>query len=122
LETVYKNAKQLISLDSIKLFLILALTIFSLNFVSCKKHRYKACLTVDKSTVSVGETVTCTNCSDFDGGYTDCHWTFGDGNNTYTKGQASVTHSFSSTGQFEIRLTVGEKENNSEQTKTITVQ
>ncbi|MBK8329784.1 MAG: PKD domain-containing protein [Bacteroidetes bacterium] len=122
MKTVYKFAGQLISLDRIKLFLLFALTMLSLNFVSCKKHRYKACLTVNKSNVAVDETVTFTNCSDFDGGYTDSHWTFGDGKDVYTKGQASVTHSFSSAGQFEIRLTIGEKENSSEQTKTITVQ
>ncbi|MCC7333221.1 MAG: PKD domain-containing protein [Flavobacteriales bacterium] len=103
-------------------YAIFALTIFSLTFISCKKHRYKACFTVDKSTIAVGDTVIFTNCSDFDGGYTDCHWTFGDSKDAYAKGQASITHSYSSAGQFEIRLRVGEKENSSEQTKTITVQ
>jgi len=59
---------------------------------------------LNKSIITVGDTVTFTNCSDFDGGYTDSHWTFGDGKDAYTKGQTNVTHSCSSVGQFEIQI------------------
>ena len=99
------------------LFLIL---IFS--FWGCKKHTYSACFNLDKSNISVGDSVTLTNCSNFDGGYTECLWDFGDGKIEYSKGIAVIKHQYNTLGQFEIKLTMGEKEHNSELIKTVIVQ
>jgi hypothetical protein len=121
MEAINKFAGRFIVLDPGTLSLLFALAISSLTLISCKKLRYEACFSVDKHTYNIGDTVTFKNCSNFDGGYTTCNWSFGDGKYAYTTGLESVTHSYGSSGQFEIRLSVGEKENNSEQTKTINV-
>ncbi len=101
---------------------ILFLSILLLVFSSCKKHKYKACLTANQLTANVGDTITFSNCSDFDGGYTDSHWLFGDGTNAYSKAQASVTHTYATAGQFTVTLNIGEKENGSEKTILLTIQ
>jgi hypothetical protein len=77
---------------------------------------------MDKSSISVSDSVTLTNCSNFDDGYTECLWDFGDGKIEYSKGTAVIKHQYNSLGQFEIKLTIGEKENNSELFKTVIVQ
>ncbi len=94
------------------------LTVISLSFLSCKKPHYKACFTADKTTVTVNETITFSNCSDFDGGYTDCQWSFGDGTVIHSQGQSSVEHSYSAIGQYEVRLWIGEKEGPASETIT----
>lgn len=111
----------LIHLNKVNLYLLYALVMISLSFGSCKKHHYQACISVNESIINVGDTVIFTNCSNFDGGYTDCHWTFGDGKDAYTKGQENAIHSYSSAGNYEIQLTIGEKENVSMQTLAIKV-
>lgn len=121
MNTKGKHGSGLIHLNQANLYLIFAFGLILLSFGSCKKHHYKACISVNESIINVGDTVIFTNCSDFDGGYTDCHWTFGDGKDTYTKGQENAMHSYSSAGNFEIQLTIGEKENVSVQTLAIKV-
>jgi len=86
-----------------------------------KKHHYEACFTVDKTAASVGQTITFSNCSNYDSGYTDALWNFGDGTTANSKGSESVTHSYSSPGTYQVILTVGEKENDSQQTKTVVI-
>jgi PKD repeat protein len=77
---------------------------------------------MDKSSIWVSDSVTLTNCSNFDDGYTECLWDFGDGKSEYSKGTAIIKHQYNTPGQFEIKLTIGEKENNSEFIKTVIVQ
>lgn len=87
-----------------------------------KKHKYKACFTVDISSANVNDVITFGNCSDYDGGYSDALWNFGDGSTANSKGTDNVQHSYSSPGTYKVILYVGEKENQSEQTKNITIQ
>lgn len=94
----------------------------TLLFCGCrKKHHYKACFTIDKTSVTVNEVVTFSNCSDYDGGYTDALWDFGDGSTANSKGTENVRHSYNTAGTYKVILYVGEKENKSEETKNITV-
>ena len=101
---------------------ILFLSIVLIVTVACKKHKYKACLSADKLTAAIGDTITFSNCSDFDGGYTDSHWLFGDGTDAYSKAQASVTHKYTTSGQYTVTLKIGEKENGSDKTILLTIQ
>jgi len=89
------------------LFFILVFSLWGCE----KKTKYSACFTLDKSTISVGDSVTISNCSEFDGGFTESYWDFGDGESVYTKGNTSLKHAYSNAGEFSITLTVGEKEN-----------
>lgn len=93
-----------------------------LLFCGCsKKHKYKACFTIDKPTANTSEIITFQNCSDYDGGYTNSLWNFGDGATANSNDNAAVQHSYASPGTYQVILYVGEKENQSEQTKSITI-
>ena len=96
--------------------------ILAISLFGCKKHTYSACFNIDKSSISVGDSVTLTNCSNFDDGYTECLWDFGDGKSEYSKGTDVIKHQYNTLGQFEIKLTIGEKENSAELIKTVIVQ
>ncbi len=98
------------------LFLILVFSLWG-----CKKHTYSACFNMDKSTISVGDSVVLSNCSNFDGGYTECLWDFGDGKSEFSNGTDVIKHQYNTLGQFEVKLTIGEKENSSVVSKAIIV-
>lgn len=101
----------------------LSLIILTLSLWGCeKKRKYTACFTMDKSTIAAGDSVTLTNCSNFDGGYTECIWDFGDGKSEFSKGTDVIKHQYNTLGQFEIKLTIGEKENASGVSKAIIVE
>lgn len=92
-------------------------------FCGCsKKHKYKSCVTLDKPTANISEVITFHNCSDYDGGYTNARWSFGDGTTANSNDKESVQHSYSTAGTYQVTLYVGEKENQSEQTKSVTIQ
>ncbi len=102
---------------------ILLLVVLLLMFSSCKrKRKYQACFNFDKTMAKVGETVNFTNCSNYDKGYTNARWTFGDGTLADTKDSEGVQHSYSTVGTYQITLRIGEKENGSEDVKSITIQ
>jgi PKD repeat protein len=106
----------------IKKTLILFTVIYAFFICGCKKnHQYKSCFNPDRITASVGQTITFTNCSNYDSGYTSALWNFGDGSTQNSKGAESVQHSYSAPGTYQIILNIGEKENDSRQTKTITI-
>ncbi|MGL4597422.1 MAG: PKD domain-containing protein [Bacteroidia bacterium] len=97
-------------------------TMLVLFFVSCNKPNYNACFTLDRSTVNPGDIINITNCSDFDGEETRSKWDFGDGFSIISTRQDPMTHAYGTSGQFTIKLTIGEKENTSEFTRTVVVQ
>ena len=123
LNDLYSSIKYFQKMQPSKFKLLKSMVIIlALSFWGCKKHTYSACFNTDKSSISVGDSVILTNCSNFDGGYTECLWDFGDGKSEYSKGTAVIKHPYNTPGQFEIKLTIGEKENNSEFIKTVIVQ
>jgi PKD repeat protein len=102
---------------------IVLLTALLLVFSACKrKHKYQACFNFDKSSAKVGEVVTFTNCSNYDKGYTNARWTFGDGTIVDSKDSESVQHTYNAVGNYQINLRIGEKENGSEEVKSIPIQ
>ncbi len=98
------------------------LVLATLLFVSCNKPNYNACFTLDRSSVNPGDIINITNCSDFDGEETRSKWDFGDGFSIISTRLDPMTHAYGTRGQFTIRLTIGEKENTSEFTRTVVVQ
>ena len=102
-----------------KLFLVM---ISSMVICGVCNTRYEACFTIDKSNISVGDTITFSNCSDYGNGRMDASWDFGDGGEAYTKSNASVEHVYTAIGQFEVILYIGNFEHGSKQSRTITVE
>ena len=112
-----------------KTFLTLIVISTSILFASlltaCRKHHYKACYTVNKTTANIGDTLTFNNCSDYDGVapsnlYID--WDFGDGTSLDLHTNASQQHKYTATGKYTVTLGVGEKERGDQTTQVITVQ
>jgi PKD repeat protein len=113
----------------IKIFVhkqIIFTTIILLLFIcGCRKHKYEACFTINKSTAHVDDTLSFSNCSKEDGNpYLNYSiWDFGDGSSAYwSKGSELVQHNYHQAGQYTVKLTIGEKENGSEQQMIITIQ
>jgi PKD repeat protein len=90
---------------------------------SCNKRNYKACFTTTHQVYSINEQIVFANCSNFDGGFTNCQWNFNDSTNgiTYSNGLDSVTHTYTQKGFKTIKLLIGEKENGSESEKIIEI-
>lgn len=86
-----------------------------------RKLDYRACFVPSAANVKVRQAVTFTNCSDFDGGFNDCTWYFGDGETQSSIGSMVVTHKYLNPGNYKVRLVIGEKDNLSEKFGTITV-
>lgn len=102
--------------------LLLLLFSSSIVLTSCRKpHQYKACFSTTKDTFSVGEKVTFANCSQFDGGITNCLWDFGEGppSRKSSIGHDDITFNFTYPGNKTISLLIGEKENQSDTLKVI---
>lgn len=70
----------------------------------------------------VGDSVTLKNCSFYDGGFTNCYWDFGDGEGVYSSGNKSIKHAYTYADEFNITLSIGEKENTSAVSKAIIVE
>lgn len=89
---------------------------------SCSKNSPKACFTIDKDTVAIGDTVTFTDCSDYGDNPPAGRFRFGDGYflDVYTKG--IVKHAYSSIGVYEVTLSIGGPEKVSRYSDTIIVQ
>jgi|694.fasta_scaffold07837_11 hypothetical protein len=99
------------------------LVVILLAIISCNRKKYKACFTTSKDVYSVNEKVVCKNCSDFDGGFTNCLWDFSDSASgvIYNSGLDSVTYTYTQKGLKRIKLRIGEKENGSEAENTIEI-
>ncbi|OFX34437.1 MAG: hypothetical protein A2X08_16675 [Bacteroidetes bacterium GWA2_32_17] len=94
-----------------------------LTFNSCEKYHLKACFTVDKKVANIDDTLTFTNCSDYDGSPTQSeHWFFDDGTVIHRENIGPLKHTFNSKGNFEVELGIGGAENGDSQTDTITIQ
>jgi PKD repeat protein len=102
--------------------IILITMILGITICGCRKPKYKACFTADKTTANVGDTLTFTDCSDYDGNVTLALWSFGDGARINSNGGESVKHAYNTIGEYEVMLLIGEKENSSEQSKIIKIQ
>ncbi|MBX3164612.1 MAG: PKD domain-containing protein [Bacteroidetes bacterium] len=83
--------------------------------------KIKACFTVDKSTVNVGDTVTFYNCSEYKRADTRAQWIFGDGDGKYLTGNEQAVHVYKKSGEYEVTLLMGSPEHGSETIKIITV-
>jgi PKD repeat protein len=99
----------------------LIIMVLGITLCGCRKPKYKACFTVDKTTANIGDTLIFNNCSDYDGGFTTAFWSFGDGTKLYNKSHEIAKHVYNEPGVYEVRLHIGEKENSSEQRKSITI-
>ncbi len=92
------------------------------NFLSCSKsYNYNACFITSKDTFTVGEVVTFTNCSKFDGGTELCYWDFAEGtpSKMNSNGLAPINYTFTTTGTKIVLLIIGEKECGSDTSKKI---
>ena len=96
--------------------LILIIVLSTLLIACNKPYNYKACFTTTKDTFSIGEKVIFTNCSNFDGGFTNCLWDFGEGppSKANSIGNAAASYTFTYSGNKTVVLLIGEKENESE--------
>lgn len=99
----------------------LIIMILGITLCGCRKPKYKACFTVDKTTANIGDTLTFTNCSDYDGESKFSLWSFGDGVKINTNGEENVKHVYLVEGEYEVNLLIGEKENSSRQSKRIII-
>jgi hypothetical protein len=86
-----------------KIILLVAISFVVIS--SCKKEygqRGDACISANKTTAAISETITISNCGDeLPSQYVEAELNWGDG--TITKGQTG-SHSYSSTGTFTIKL------------------
>jgi PKD repeat protein len=105
--------------NAIKIFYIMLTS--TLLLIGCKDD-YKACFTVDKAIANVGDTITFSNCSEYNGNTIDAFWDFGDKSSAYSKGNESVKHSFKNAGQYIVELWVGQVEHGSKKEMSITIQ
>ncbi|MFZ4753535.1 MAG: PKD domain-containing protein [Chitinophagaceae bacterium] len=76
--------------------------------MSCGPDDIGACFNADDNNVSVNQVVTFSNCSSLESKNQDCRWSFGDGVDTTVQGNIAVKHAYKSTGQFEVKLSIGE--------------
>jgi len=91
----------------------------------CRKHHYKACFTVNKTTANVSDTLTFNNCSDYDGvdpSKLYIVWNFGDGTNLNLHSNESQQHKYSTPGKYTITLGVGDKNPGDQTSQVITIQ
>ena len=109
--------KKLLNILKIKYLLYSLITL-----LACKQPLdYRACFIPSATNVKVRQELTFTNCSDFDGGFNDCTWYFGDGETRSSIGSMTVIHKYIEPGNYKVRLVIGEKDNLSEKIETITV-
>ncbi|MCZ2356274.1 MAG: PKD domain-containing protein [Bacteroidia bacterium] len=96
-------------------------TVIGLGFWACQKPDYRSCFIPSATNIKVRQEVSFTNCSDYDKGFDDCTWYFGDGKVQNSVGTLTVTHKYLEAGKYKVRLVIGEKDNISEKTEIITV-
>jgi hypothetical protein len=93
----------------------------ALVIMSCGPDNFGACFNADDNNVSVNQVITFTNCSSLESKNQDCRWSFGDGLDTTVQGNIAVKHAYKSTGQFEVKLSIGEGSNLSVHTLNVSV-
>lgn len=76
-------------------------------FTACNHDEIGACFTASDNNVSPYEVVTFTNCSSLQTVDQACYWSFGDGEDTTIYGNSPVYHSYTQTGQYEVKLKTG---------------
>ncbi len=91
--------------------------------ISCRTYHLKACLSVNKYVANVGDSLTFTNCSDYDGAPNQNErWLFGDGSPAvYRNVAGTIQHSYKTAGEFIVYLSIGNAEQGDFKTSTITI-
>ena len=103
---------------------------FTLIFIAClaltncgERYHMTACFTVNKTTAHVGDTLTFSNCSDYDGATPEnVSWFFGDGDIIYNSPVKTITHIYKSAGNYKAEISIGGAEQGDHKECSITIE
>lgn len=106
-------------MNTTKLFAIAALVVCSLS--SCYRHNMKACFTADRQSALVGDSITFTDCANYDGRTQAAGWDFGDGVRSTTANADPVRHAYAKAGAYAVSMSIGGAEIGNTTTDSITI-
>jgi PKD repeat protein len=81
-----------------------------------------ACFTVDKKSTVVGDSITFSDCSYYDGRSVGAAFDFGDGETGATNDSGQIKHAYSSAGIFTVTMQIGGPEVGNSVKDTLVIQ
>lgn len=90
-------------------------------FAACRSNNMIACISTDKDTAMVGDTIIFNDCSGYDGDTEAATLWFGDGNKTIILNREPIKHVYSSPGKYEALISIGGPEQGSRFSDTIVI-